>query len=110
MTESEFTLKTMPPRLPREALERRHLERAWDQIHDRAAIVIAASAGFGKTTLLLQWRRRWMENGALVAWLDADDQTSPSVSPWRCCTRCAPPAGALSIPPRSARSCPAWRR
>jgi LuxR family transcriptional regulator, maltose regulon positive regulatory protein len=77
MTESEFTLKAMPPRLPREALERPRLQRTWDQVHDRAAIVVAAPAGFGKTTLLLQWRRRWMENGALVAWLDADDQDEP---------------------------------
>ena len=66
MTESEFTLKAMPPRLPREALERQRLQQTWDQVHDRAAIVIAAPAGFGKTTLLLQWRRRWMEHGALA--------------------------------------------
>jgi hypothetical protein len=39
--------------------------------------VVAAPAGFGKTTLLLHWRRSWMVAGALVAWLDADDQDEP---------------------------------
>ena len=77
MTEPEFTLKSMPPRLPRAALERERLQREWERIHDRTAVVVAAPAGFGKTTLLLHWRRSWMIAGALVAWLDADDQDEP---------------------------------
>ena len=78
MTESEFTLKAAPPRMPRAAVERARLHRFWDDVHDRAAIFIVAPAGFGKTTLLLQWRQRWMEQGAMVAWLTADDQDDPA--------------------------------
>jgi len=77
MTESEFTLKAMPPRLPRAAIERERLQREWQRLHDRTAIVLCAQAGFGKTTLMLQWRRRWMEEGALVAWLDCDGEDEP---------------------------------
>lgn len=77
MTESEFTLKAMPPRLPRAAMERARLQREWERIHDCTAVVVTAPAGFGKTTLLLHWRRCWMEAGALVAWLDTDDQDEP---------------------------------
>jgi len=77
MTESEFTLKAMPPRLSRTALARERLQHEWERIHDRIAVVVAAPAGFGKTTLLLHWRRSWMETGALVAWLDADEQDEP---------------------------------
>jgi LuxR family maltose regulon positive regulatory protein len=49
----------------------------WSEVHERTAIAIVAPAGFGKTTLLLQWRRRWMEQKALVAWLGADAQDQP---------------------------------
>ncbi|MUV15787.1 LuxR C-terminal-related transcriptional regulator [Noviluteimonas gilva] len=77
MTEFQLTLKAMPPRLSRGALDRERLQREWDRVHDRCAIVVAAPAGFGKTTLLLQWRRLWMGSGALVAWLDADAEDEP---------------------------------
>ena len=58
MLEPEFILKTTPPRLPRTALERNRLSRIWDIVCDRTAIVVFAPPGFGKTTLLAQWRRR----------------------------------------------------
>jgi LuxR family maltose regulon positive regulatory protein len=73
----EFTLKTTPPRLPRGALERGRLMDAWTQVRDRTAIAVVAPGGYGKTTLLLQWRRRWLEEGAVVAWVGADAEDDP---------------------------------
>lgn len=78
MLEPEFILKTTPPRLPRTALERNRLSRIWDIVCDRTAIVVFAPPGFGKTTLLAQWRRRWLAQGALVAWLTSDRHDDPA--------------------------------
>ena len=77
MSEPEFILKATPPRMPRTALERERLTRFWTDVCDRTAIAVIAPAGFGKTTLLTQWRRRWLEQGALVAWLSVDDKDEP---------------------------------
>ena len=78
MSEAEFTLKATPPRLPRAALERERLLREWVDVHDRAVIAVIAPPGFGKTTLLMQWRRLWLEQGALVAWLSVDAKDDPA--------------------------------
>ncbi len=78
MFEPEFVLKTTPPRLPRMAVERDRLSRIWDIVCDRTAITVLAPAGFGKTTLLVHWRRRWLAEGALVAWLTADRLDDPA--------------------------------
>jgi LuxR family maltose regulon positive regulatory protein len=78
MTESDFTLKATPPRMPRGAIERERLRTFWDEAHECTALLVVASAGFGKTTLLQQWRRRWLETGAAVAWLSADDRDDPT--------------------------------
>ena len=77
MSESEFVLKTTPPRMPRLAMERPRLVQYWSRMHDCAAAAVVAPAGFGKTTLLLQWRQRWLEQGTRVAWLSADTRDDP---------------------------------
>ena len=68
MVASRFLLKTAPPKLGRALPARPRLEHRWAEINDRTAIVVTAPQGFGKTTLLAQWRRRWLERGAFVAW------------------------------------------
>src|SRR4249919_2906357 len=78
MSEPAFILKTTPPRMPRMAVERERLARFWADVSDRTAIAVVAPAGFGKSTLLAQWRRRWLEQGALVAWLTVDDKDEPA--------------------------------
>jgi LuxR family maltose regulon positive regulatory protein len=78
MSEPEFILKSTPPRLPRTALQRDRLSLVWAEIRDRTAISVVAPKGFGKTTLLLQWRRLWLEQGAFVAWLGVDTLDEPS--------------------------------
>ena len=74
MAASRFLLKIAPPKLGRALPQRPRLERLWSVISDRTAIVVTAPQGFGKTTLLAQWRRRWLERGAYVAWITLDAQ------------------------------------
>ncbi|WP_172461781.1 LuxR C-terminal-related transcriptional regulator [Dyella jiangningensis] len=70
-------LKTTPPRLLSGVVKRDLVHSFWTSARERSAIVLAAPAGFGKTTVLLQWRYQWMEHGARVAWLNVDAQDEP---------------------------------
>ena len=70
---SEFVLKTMPPREPRHKLTRPRLSLADEKFANRPVIVVQAPPGFGKTSLLGQWRREYLARGAAVAWVTADD-------------------------------------
>ena len=74
MTQPQFVLKTTPPRLPRAAVARRGLGPLWETSQERTAVIVSAPRGFGKTTLLSQWRRAWLERGAFVAWVTLDAQ------------------------------------
>ena len=74
MSDAHFQLKTVPPRLGRAVMLRPRLEKRWTEVGDRTAIIVTAPQGFGKTTLLAQWRRRWLAQGALVAWASLDAQ------------------------------------
>lgn len=78
MLQPQVVLKITPPRLPRTAVARRSLARLWDDVQDRTAVLVSAPRGFGKTTLLAQWRRAWLERGAFVAWVTLEAQDMPA--------------------------------
>jgi LuxR family maltose regulon positive regulatory protein len=70
--ESELILKVSPPRAPRHLLARPRLGSEQAQYRDRPVTLVHAPAGFGKTSLLAQWRREQLARGAAVAWLSVD--------------------------------------
>ncbi len=65
----------MPPRMPKAALLPPRLRSLWEAAREHAVVLVEAPGGFGKSTLLLQWRRLWLGHGAHVGWLvlDAND-------------------------------------
>ena len=77
MDQDRIVLKTTPPRAHRMAIVRPRLTKLWDEVRERAFIEVCAPGGFGKSTLLVQWRRLWLERGALVTWATLDPQDSP---------------------------------
>lgn len=77
MDPPQFVLKTTPPRAARTALARPRMGELWARVRDRSAVAVVAPRGFGKTMLLIQWRRLWLERGALCAWVSLDEQDDP---------------------------------
>lgn len=71
---SALVLRTTPPRAPRHQLIRSRLGLDDETLRDRVVMVVHAPPGFGKTSLLGQWRREFLARGAAVAWLTADPQ------------------------------------
>jgi len=63
-------LKVTAPRVPRHHVPRRRLQTDDDR-YAKPVIVVQAPAGFGKTSLLAQWRREHLARGAVVAWVSA---------------------------------------
>jgi LuxR family maltose regulon positive regulatory protein len=53
---------------------RPRLQSDAEPFRDHPVIVVQASAGFGKTSLLAQWRREHLARGSVVAWLSAQMQ------------------------------------
>ncbi|MCC7412293.1 MAG: hypothetical protein IT495_11790 [Gammaproteobacteria bacterium] len=75
--------KLAPPRYGRDLVPRANLVTALDDARGRALHLLIAPAGFGKTTLLTQWRRRLLERGCAVAWLtleQSDDEETRFVA------------------------------
>jgi LuxR family maltose regulon positive regulatory protein len=69
----ELVLNTMPPRMSRYQLPRPRLSLKEERFRDYPIIVMQAPTGFGKTSLLGQWRREYLARGGAVAWMTADD-------------------------------------
>ena len=69
----ELTLKATAPRTPRTSITRERLSLDAPLLVDRHALLVQAPAGYGKTSLLTQWRRQALQRGALVVWLSLDE-------------------------------------
>lgn len=72
-SDPQLVLKTAPPRMNDSLVPRARLALERLGIADRPAICVQAPAGFGKTSLLMQWRRGALARGAVVVWFTADE-------------------------------------
>ena len=73
----DLLLKVTPPRVPRHLLSRTRLRSDTDVCRGQGVVVVRAPAGFGKTSLLAQWRLEQVANGRAVAWLSAEPEDGP---------------------------------
>lgn len=73
----ELLLKVTPPRVPRQLLTRSRLTAESESWRSRTGVVLRAPAGFGKTSLLGQWRLEQVGRGHAVAWVSADVDDAP---------------------------------
>lgn len=67
-------LKVTPPRVPRHQLARARLQADHERLRECAVVLVQAPGGYGKTSLLAQWRREHLSQGRVVAWLTAQPQ------------------------------------
>ena len=72
LTRAKFDAPSQEVRL----VERRHLLERLDQFLGKRLGLVVAPAGFGKSTLLAQWRECKKAEGARVAWLSLDEADS----------------------------------
>ena len=77
IAESALVLKITPPRATQDLLARQRLRADAPQFRACWAIVVQAAAGFGKTSLLAQWRIEHLSRGAVVAWLSSQPSDDP---------------------------------
>lgn len=71
-----LVLKLTPPRLRKNLLPRERLRLMRESADGVEVILVEAPAGYGKTSLLAQWRLDWLHSGALVTWLELDNDDS----------------------------------
>ena len=64
--------KLTPPRRPRRLVSRRALVDRLGTDLERKLTLVVAPAGFGKSTLLAEWRDALIEKDYAVAWLSLD--------------------------------------
>ncbi|MDT0507014.1 LuxR C-terminal-related transcriptional regulator [Novosphingobium sp. MMS21-SN21R] len=70
-------LKTIPPRVARDLLERDRLGLSRLSGSAGQFITVVAPTGFGKTSQLAQWRKEALATGSLVFWLTLDGRDEP---------------------------------
>lgn len=74
---NDLLLKVMPPRVPHQLVVRKRLAFFSEALRGYPLVLVQAPAGFGKTSLLAQWRLEHLAHGSVVAWLSAQAQDIP---------------------------------
>lgn len=69
----EVLLKAIPPREIKSAIQRERLSMFNGRQAGKTVVSLCAPAGYGKTSLLLHWRRELLFRGGMVAWLTLDE-------------------------------------
>ena len=72
-----LVLKVTAPRVQRDLLHRPPLLLGAGRFRDVPAVLVQAPGGYGKTSLLAQWRRESLGTGAIVLWLTAGPSDTP---------------------------------
>ncbi|WP_120295634.1 LuxR C-terminal-related transcriptional regulator [Paraburkholderia sp. BL23I1N1] len=72
-----LVLKTIAPRAPAHLLVRDRLAAHALHFGEQSVALVQAPAGYGKTSLLAQWRREYLARGAAVAFLSVDERDDP---------------------------------
>jgi len=73
----DLLLKVTAPRVPKNQVVRQRLQVTGEAFRDRSVILVQAPGGYGKTSLLAQWRREYLAHGAVVAWLSVQADDDP---------------------------------
>lgn len=68
--------KIAPSARPNQQVPRETLLRRLDDVLSHRLTLLQAPAGFGKTSLLIQWHRLLVERGIEVAWLTLEEEES----------------------------------
>jgi LuxR family maltose regulon positive regulatory protein len=76
-THDDLALRVAPPRVPRHLLARARLAADEPRWREAQVLLVQSPAGFGKTSLLAQWRREHLAHGTVVAWLTASERDDP---------------------------------
>ncbi len=72
---TELILRCTPPRPSRKLLLRSRLSLTHGALADAPVVLLHAPPGFGKSSLLTQWRQEILELGDAVAWIAPDPAT-----------------------------------
>jgi LuxR family maltose regulon positive regulatory protein len=76
-THDDLLLRVSPPRVPRHLLARPRLSADEPRWREAQVLLVQSPAGYGKTSLLAQWRREHLAHGTVVAWLSATERDDP---------------------------------
>ena len=76
-THDDLLLRVSPPRAPRHLLVRPRLSADEPRWREAPVLLVQSPGGYGKTSLLAQWRREHLARGTVVAWFTASERDDP---------------------------------